>query len=71
MAAAENVPLVGINARMSKGSYRRWLWAGPLTRALLGSFVLVLAQSDHMEMKRYGSGGQYGYDAYGAKYYGD
>ena len=46
VAAAENVPVVGINARMSKGSYRRWLWAKPLTQALLGSFALVLAQSE-------------------------
>lgn len=32
---------------------------------------LVLTQVDHRKMKTYGYGGQYGYDGYALKYYGD
>ncbi|PWE32641.1 3-deoxy-D-manno-octulosonic acid transferase [Maritimibacter sp. 55A14] len=38
------VPMVLVNARMSRNSQKRWRWARGLLRSLLGSFDHVLAQ---------------------------
>lgn len=43
--AVRGVPAVLVNARMSERSFRRWRWAGRSIAGLLGSFRLVLAQS--------------------------
>ncbi|HWL69870.1 MAG TPA: 3-deoxy-D-manno-octulosonic acid transferase [Geminicoccus sp.] len=43
--ARRAVPTVLVNARMSERSFRRWRLAGSSIAALLGSFRLVLAQS--------------------------
>ncbi|WP_027134177.1 3-deoxy-D-manno-octulosonic acid transferase [Geminicoccus roseus] len=45
MLAAQDIPTVLLNARMSERSFRRWRWAGASIARLLGSFRLVLAQS--------------------------
>jgi 3-deoxy-D-manno-octulosonic-acid transferase len=45
MLAARGIATVLLNARMSERSFRRWRWAGASIARLLGSFRLVLAQS--------------------------
>lgn len=38
------IPMVSLNTRMSRASYRKWLWFRGAARALLGRFELFLAQ---------------------------
>jgi 3-deoxy-D-manno-octulosonic-acid transferase len=44
--ARRGVPLILVNGRLSAASHARWRFARPLVRALLGSFALLLAQSE-------------------------
>lgn len=40
------IPAVLVNARISPRSFKAWGWAKPLTGRLLGTFSLILAQTD-------------------------
>jgi 3-deoxy-D-manno-octulosonic-acid transferase len=45
-AARRGTTLILINGRLSVASHARWRWARPVARTLLGSFTLLLAQSE-------------------------
>ncbi|RMH43904.1 MAG: 3-deoxy-D-manno-octulosonic acid transferase [Alphaproteobacteria bacterium] len=49
--SARGVPMVLLNARMSKRSARRWRWLRGMSRALLTRFHLIMAQDAETERR--------------------